>query len=177
MFVSPFFFLTFLAFEVNARQGSKLCPKKQTFTINWVWLDKRLKRDSEEEMVCYGYGAYSKSSYKVSIREDDGLVTLKCCSISSLWIVSRWRKLEDGKRKSIPSCHNGQLGDRVACWKYQSRDIARLLLNATKLSQVNKTTFLCGKERYSSSEFFVLTKLHLKVSPHLLTHFRHQARR
>ena len=122
------------------------------------------KRDSQ---ICYGFGAYTDSSYDVSVSRKQELVTVNCCQMDAVY-VSRWRKLENGKQVRLPLCRgdgddDGGLGDADACWKYQSRLLVRLLVNATKLSR--EATFLCGKEPLWNDDFFVTTRIRLEVPP------------
>ena len=126
-------------------------------------IDERLKRDSQAA-ICYGYDAYTDSSYDVSVSADQGLVTLNCCQMDAVY-VSRWRKLENGSQVRLSLCLDGRLGDEFACWKYQSRLLVRLLVNATNLSRVDEATFLCGKEPLWNDNFYVTTTIRFAVPP------------
>ena len=117
----------------------------------------------ESSATCYGY-THRMHSYDVTLdpeRYDDGVAELRCCHTRSIMNLARWRILGvGGASDELPLC--SKVG-RVyfACWKYFSRLSVRLYVNVTKLREIGESTFLCGTEPMSDSEFTLTTKVRL----------------
>ena len=87
------------------------------------------------------------------------MAELRCCHDRSIMNLARWRILsDDGASDKLPYCSDVTDVD-FACWKYVSRLSVRLFVNVTKLRDVGQTTFLCGTEPMSDSEFTLTTKV------------------
>ncbi|XP_065846107.1 uncharacterized protein [Oscarella lobularis] len=126
---------------------------------------KRLARS--DSPICYGY-THRLRSYYLTLDPETEMAELRCCHDRSIMNLARWRILSgEGMSDQLPYCSDAT-HVKFACWKYVSRLSVRLFVNVTKLRKVGQTTFLCGTEPMSDSEFTLTTKIRV-TSPGLPT--------
>ena len=108
--------------------------------------------------ICYGY-THRLRSYDLTLDPETEMAELRCCHDRSIMNLARWRILSgEGMSDQLPYCSDAT-HVKFACWKYVSRLSVRLFVNVTKLRKVGQTTFLCGTEPMSDSEFTLTTKI------------------
>ena len=111
-----------------------------------------------DSSICYGY-THRLRSYDVTLDPTIEVAELRCCHDRSIMNLARWRILGgDGTSDQLSYCSTDAKVD-FSCWKYVSRLSVCLFVNVTKLREVGKTTFLCGTEPMSDSEFTLTTKV------------------